>query len=98
MSVTTTKARKAGADEMPRPRRLPLPASVVGLMNKHQVCDALGGCSTKKLDLMRKAGEFPQPDARLGRHPRWSVELVNAWVRGQVAGKSGAEVVPEGRS
>jgi hypothetical protein len=60
-------------------RYVPLPASVRALLSRAQVCEALGGCSLRKLNLMIRDGEFPAADSRLGRNPRWSVDLFNSW-------------------
>lgn len=73
---------KAKGKELKRPavRELALPASVVGLLNRHQVCQALGGICVRKLTQMVSSGHFPRNDKRLGKSPRWSVALVNRWV------------------
>jgi hypothetical protein len=62
---------KKAAKTKTRVLRVPLPTSVSGLLNKQQVCEAPGGCSTRKLDLMIAAGEFPHANSNLGRNPRW---------------------------
>ena len=61
----------------------PLPAAVVGLLCKRQVCDALGGICTRSLDGMIAEGKFPRANRRVGKMPRWSVRLVNEWVEEQ---------------
>lgn len=64
----------------PTLKDIPPPASAAGLMNRHQICQALGGLSLRKFATMRSTGEFPAPDFHLGRNPRWSVPMFNAWV------------------
>lgn len=59
---------------------LPPPASVFGVMNRKQVCQALGGISVRKLSMMISASEFPRPDFRIGESTRWSVTMFNEWV------------------
>jgi predicted DNA-binding transcriptional regulator AlpA len=75
---------KKGPEKKP-PRRTPLPAAVVGLLNRRQVCEALGGISERKLSQMVSSGEFPRSDVRLGQLVRWSVPLVNQWCEDQRA-------------
>ena len=79
--ATKTKSPQAREKARQNLEDLPLPASVVGLLNKAQVRKALGGCSVRKLSEMISSGEFPRADKRLRASPRWSVELVNEWCR-----------------
>ena len=88
MAEMKTKERK------PKQQRssiqdMPPPASVVGLMNRHQVCKALGGVCLRKLTGMISTGEFPRPDVRIGDSPRWSVAMFNAWVESKRASVKG---------
>jgi predicted DNA-binding transcriptional regulator AlpA len=82
VNVATTKAK---ADVKKKPRaKLPVPAAVQGLLSAQQVCDALGGGSVRKLRQMISEGNFPRPDSRFGKYPRWSVAGLNRWVADQV--------------
>lgn len=58
----------------------PLPPAALGVMNRHQVCQALGGISTRQLSRLISTGSFFRPDLILGESPRWSVARFNAWV------------------
>lgn len=73
---------------MPRPKKStpdPPPAVDPGdLMNKVQVADKLG-VSTRKLDKMIAAGEFPAGSYALGRSPRWTTAGVNEWINAAFA-------------
>ena len=75
-------------------KRTPLPAAVVGLLNRNQVTEALGGISVRTLNAMISRGEFPRHDVRVGRFPRWSVESVNDWCRSRR--DNGDAETPEG--
>jgi hypothetical protein len=87
-------SRPAKAPKEKAPKEYPpLPPSLMGLLNKKQVCLALGAISIRSLDEMISAGEFPRADKRVGRRPRWSVALVNLWVHDLAAGPDLANVV-----
>lgn len=75
MATRTAKA----PDKTKRKRNLHLPGSVVGWLNKDQVCLALGGCTPRFLDKLIAAGRFPRGDKNLGRNPRWTVAMINEW-------------------
>jgi len=80
--VSTAKTKNAPADAGKKVAyRVPLPASVIGLLNARQVCEALGGVSPRKFASMLARGDFPRADKRVGKSPRWSVEVVNEWVK-----------------
>ena len=82
-TTTGAKARgKGGAAGRSKPARepVPLPPSVMGLLNRRQVCEALGRISPRKLDDLISSDRFPRADKRVGRSPRWSVVLFNRWV------------------
>ena len=48
--------------------------------SRTQVCAYLGGIDLTTLDKWVAVGDFPQPDLYLGRHPRWKVSTVNAYL------------------
>lgn len=56
-----------------------LPPGTNALMGKRQVCMALD-ISTRTLQSMVSAGEFPAPDTRIGPHPKWRLSTVNSWI------------------
>lgn len=57
----------------------PLPAGALALLSKAQIAELIGIC-VRKLESMIAAGEYPKPDMRVGRLPRWRTETHNAWV------------------
>lgn len=76
----TTKAKVSRPMTIKLPMDVPPPPSAVGVMNRHQVCQALGVISIRKFSGMISSGRFPRPDFRVGKSPRWSVVLFNQWV------------------
>ncbi|OCF97130.1 hypothetical protein A9G08_09830 [Gilliamella sp. wkB195] len=49
------------------------------LYNKAQVC-AYISIDDRTLDRWVSAAKFPKPDLYLGRHPRWKLSTVNAYL------------------
>ena len=74
--ATKAKQRAKGKPERTRP---PLPSSVLGMMTRDDVCEALR-ISDRMLSILITTGEFPGPDAEVGRSPRWTVQGFNEWV------------------
>lgn len=56
----------------------PIPPGADALLNRHQVCAALGGISLRTLDKMLANGEYPQPDQPVAGGRRWHVATHNA--------------------
>jgi hypothetical protein len=75
---TSKKIANAAQDQ-----RSTLPPAVAGLLSKRQVCEALGRVSIRTLSEMISRGVFPNADVKTfgPKLPRWSVEVVNRWVR-----------------
>ena len=48
--------------------------------SRAQVCAYMGGLDLTTLDKWVSAGKFPKPDLYLGRHPRWRLSTVNAYL------------------
>lgn len=48
--------------------------------SKAQVCAYMGGLDQTTLDKWVAAAKFPKPDLYLGRHPRWKLSTVNAYL------------------
>ncbi|OCG58756.1 hypothetical protein A9G37_06600 [Gilliamella sp. GillExp13] len=48
--------------------------------SKSQVCGYMGGLDQTTLDKWVAKGEFPRPDLYLGRHPRWRLSTINAYL------------------
>lgn len=63
----------------PPPRKAadPIPPGADALLNRQQVCAALGGISLRTLDKMLALGEYPPPDARVAGGKRWHVATHN---------------------
>lgn len=57
-----------------------LPAHCEQLLNREQVCAALG-ISARTFHIMLTTGELPAPDTRLCKRPRWRVATLNRWVQ-----------------
>jgi hypothetical protein len=55
---------------------------LVNLVGVDEIC-AAWRCSRRYIERARKRGQFPAPDVKLGRHPKWRVETINALVAGQ---------------
>jgi predicted DNA-binding transcriptional regulator AlpA len=62
-----------------RSQSLILPPGVDALLDKAQVCAAVGVCR-RTLDGMISAGEFPGADTTIASGRRWRVSTFNAWV------------------
>jgi predicted DNA-binding transcriptional regulator AlpA len=73
-------ARKANPEPRVSLKDIPPPASAMGVMNRKQVCQGLGGISIRQLSTLIARGSFPRPDFKVGESPRWSVAMFNAWV------------------
>jgi predicted DNA-binding transcriptional regulator AlpA len=43
-------------------------------------------CSRRTWERMRRRGDVPKPDFKIGRSPRWKESTIAAWLNG-VAGK-----------
>jgi hypothetical protein len=52
---------------------------LANLVGVDEIC-AAWGCSRRYIERARKSGQFPAPDVKLGRHPKWRVETINALV------------------
>ena len=72
------KAKKAEKPKAPKDPPA-LPPGCEALLSKAQICFAIG-VSSRTLDSMIAAGEFPRSDARVGAFPRWRVQTLNAWI------------------
>ena len=80
---------KAKAKPVPQRQIPPLPGHCEVLLSRSQVCYAIG-VSVRSLTGMIASGEFPRAEAIIGTRPRWSVELVNGWVRAKCGRKTEA--------
>lgn len=60
-------------------RPVQVPAGVEQLLGRQQLAAALG-VSTRQMDKMVGASEFPGPDLRIGSSPRWRASSVNRWI------------------
>lgn len=49
------------------------------LYDRVSVAAALG-CKVRTIDRMIAAGEFPKPDLRVGRLPRWRQSTIAEWI------------------
>lgn len=72
---------KAKAKPTPKPGKppAPLPPGMETLLCRAQVAEALG-VTTRTLDAMVSAGEYPRPDTHIGVLPRWRVVSHNTWI------------------
>ncbi len=84
MSKPRIDAEAESKGRAPAREAEPLPTGVDALLGKAQLCIALG-TSLRKLQGMIAAGEFPQPDFRVGQNTRWTVSTFNAWVAARKA-------------
>lgn len=66
-----------------------LPTGCDALLSPAQVLFALGDVCRRKLSGMIARGEFPGPDCKVGKSPRWRVSAFNAWVDGLCPKKGG---------
>ncbi|MDF7671130.1 hypothetical protein PT276_08000 [Orbaceae bacterium ESL0721] len=48
--------------------------------SKAQVCNYIGDIDNTTLDKWVASGKFPPPDLYLGRHPRWKLSTINAYL------------------
>ncbi|OCG45666.1 hypothetical protein A9G34_00775 [Gilliamella sp. Choc4-2] len=48
--------------------------------SKAQVCSYLGELDQTTLDKWVAKEKFPKPDLYLGRHPRWKLSTINAYL------------------
>ena len=55
-------------------------ASGARLVYRKAVVCGLLGVSSRTLDRLRSTGEFPLPDAMVGRAPVWTSETLNRWL------------------
>lgn len=74
MATKTTKVKKA---ERAAPPHLPTTLDV--LLSRLQ-CQAALGVSKRYFSTLLSAGEFPGPDTRFGKCPRWKTSTVNGWI------------------
>jgi predicted DNA-binding transcriptional regulator AlpA len=77
MGKATSQTKPKAKPAKPAPT---LPPGCEAFLSKQQICFALG-VSLRTLQSMLTTGEFPKPDARIGKFPRWRVASFNAWVR-----------------
>ena len=71
---------------MPRekqPAPPPIPPGTLVLLTKEQTSAAIG-YSPRSFDAMLSAGEYPVPDLKLNRFPRWRIETHNSWAEDRV--------------
>lgn len=71
---------KAKAKLKPKAKPAPaIPEAAMQLMDVRQAAAAIRVCRAT-FYAMVSAGEYPRPDLRIGRSPRWRVSTHNAWV------------------
>ena len=69
---------RAGAPTAPAVTSLADAAPVL-LWSLNAVAKALS-TSRRQIEYLRAAGQFPPPDARIGRSPRWRPATIDAWI------------------
>lgn len=89
--ATEAKGKKRKKSKVDRPAPS-LPTGCESLLGKAQICFAVG-VSLRTFQGMLAAGEFPPPDTRVGKFPRWRTETLNDWIRRRC---KVAEATPEG--
>lgn len=68
------------------PREPHIPPAADVLMSRDQVARALG-ISTRTLDELVSAGQYPRADFKLGLFPRWTIGTHLAWVEARTTAK-----------
>jgi hypothetical protein len=75
------KAEKRGEPSPPAP----VPIGAEALLSKDRIAELLG-VTTRMVEMMVSAGEYPAPDLRVGRLPRWRTLTHNGWVQQRTGG------------
>lgn len=76
--ATKAKAKKAKGAE--RPEASTLPGALDVLLSRLQ-CQVALGVSGRYFTQLLSSGDFPPPDTRFGKFPRWRTSTVNAWIQ-----------------
>lgn len=85
---TETKRRASAIKKLTPANKIavyrPPPATATPVLSKQDVCDLLR-ISPRQLAKMVSSGDYPTPDAHMGKRPRWSVDTHNEWVSAKLA-------------
>lgn len=63
----------------------PLPVGIEAWLSKADIAAAMR-ISVRRFDQLRAMDRYPKPDREIGAHPRWTIELHNKFMRGELEG------------